>query len=141
MLTIIIVVIIIAMMLLICHIDIYIYIFILHVPYENNNPNWRIFHSRCFPKFHRFRVLRSSLICQPPPLFLLLIFCLFFALIFIFFFFFLSYISHRLLSLLSNNSIFFLPVDLNAGCNNDIKSGFDTTLLYSDFTLFLPWNN
>ena len=58
-------------------------------------------------------------------------------------FFSFSFFPTFLIDFYSNNSIFFFAGrnDLNAECNNDIKSGFDTTLFYTDFTLFLPWNN
>lgn len=56
------------MMPLIRHIDIH-YIFILHVPYENNNPNWHIFRSRCFSQI--FPLNYRSLSLRSFPLFVL----------------------------------------------------------------------
>lgn len=122
-------VIIIAMMPLICHIDIH-YIFILHVPYENNNPNWRIFTFTLFSQ-----VFNPSVSCfSDHPLFInrrpssfpsfLTLFAHFCLALFLLIFF--SSFSSFLTHFYNNNSIFFSPVEtaelqrvLEAGCDND----------------------
>lgn len=105
------------MMPLIRHIDIH-YIFILHVPYENNNPNWHIFRSRCFLKFSPFNYRSLTLrsfplaISRPSPL---------------------SHVQdfYNNNSIASRNDRFFLERVLETGRFNDqpIASRFDITFI------------